>query len=123
KKRGALSAEEVNWSLGAYTPLKEIESKFNVELPSPAAVAPNQPWPHKKVYAYWLVLLVAAFLVGLIALVAAPRATVFTQSYTLQPSPTPTPAASPATPDADGGAEKAQVIFTDPIPLRGRRNI
>src|SRR5438270_2571090 len=123
KKRGALSAEEVNWSLGAYTPLKEIESKFNVELPSPATVAPNQPWPHKQVYAYWLVLLVAAFFVGLLALVAAPRATVFTQSYTLQPTPQPSPTASPAPADADAGSAKAQVIFPDPIPLRGRRNI
>jgi hypothetical protein len=119
-KRAALQSEEVNWSLGAYTPLKEIERKFNVSLPSPTTVAPNQPWPHKKIYAYWGLLLVAAFFVGLFALVAAPRATVFTQSYTLQPNPTPTPG---ATPDADSGAEKAQVIFTDPIPLRGRRNI
>jgi len=126
-RRGALQAEEVNWSLGAYTPLKEIERKFNVSLPTPTTVAPNQPWPHKKIYAYWLLLLVAAFFVGLFTLVFASRATVFTQSYTLQPTPTPTPA-SPALPgatptDADGGSEKAQVIFTDPISLRGRRNI
>jgi Zn finger protein HypA/HybF involved in hydrogenase expression len=122
-KRAALSAEEVNWSLGTYTPLKEIERKFNVNLPSPTTVAPNQPWPHRKIYAYWGLLLLAAFFVGLFALAAAPRATVFTQSYTLQPNPTPTPGATPAAPDADSGSEKAQVIFTDPIPLKGRRNI
>ncbi|HYY93734.1 MAG TPA: DUF4178 domain-containing protein [Pyrinomonadaceae bacterium] len=122
-RRGTLSAEEVNWSLGAYTPLKEIERKFNVSLPKPTTVAPNQPWPHKKIYAYWGLLLVAAFFAGLVALATAPRATVFTQNYTFQPNPTPTPGATPASPDADSGSEKTQVVFTDPLPLKGRRNI
>ena len=121
----AIQAEEVNWSLGTYTPLKEIERKFSVNLPSPSTVAPNQPWPHKKIYGYWLALTVAALFVGLLALAAAPRATVFTQTYTLQPTPTPTPGPSPgaAPADADAGPEKTQVIFTDPIQLRGHRNI
>jgi DNA-directed RNA polymerase subunit RPC12/RpoP len=121
--RGALHAEEVNWSLGTYTPLKEIERQFNVSLPRPTTVAPNQPWPHQKIYAYWGLLLVAAFFVGLVALAAAPRATVFTQNYTFQPNPTPTPGATPAPADADAGSEKTQVVFTDPLPLKGRRNI
>src|ERR671933_70196 len=100
----AIQAEEVNWSLGTYTPLKEIERKFSVNLPSPSTVAPNQPWPHTKIYGYWLALTVAALLVGLLTLAAAPRATVFTQSYTLQPTPTPTPGATPGAPPADADA-------------------
>jgi uncharacterized Zn finger protein (UPF0148 family) len=119
-RRGVVYAQEVNWSLGAYTPLKEIERKFKVSLPRPTTVAPNQPWPHKRIYLYWLALLVAAFFVGLFALAAAPRSNVFTQSYTFQPNPTPTPG---ATPDPEAGNEKTQVVFSDPITLKGRRNV
>jgi hypothetical protein len=126
-RRAALQSEEVNWSLGEYTPLKEIERKFAVKLPTPTTVAPNQPWPHKKIYRYWGVLLLVAIFAGLFMLATAPRATVFTQSYTLQPTPTPTPgtpeAAQAAQDAAENGNAKTQVIFTDPLPLRGRRNI
>jgi DNA-directed RNA polymerase subunit RPC12/RpoP len=151
-------AEEINWSLGAYVPLKEIERKFGVNLPSPHTVAPNQVWPHKKIYVYWLALMAVALLAGLFTLATGSRTTVFTQSYVLQPTPTPTPTpaqtfalptprpgasaselveyerlkaaqasaarlnAAPPTTD-DNGSEKTQVIFTEPIQLRGRRNI
>jgi hypothetical protein len=43
---------EVNWSLGTYVPRKEIEKKFNVKLPSPSNVAPNQPFLYKSIYPY-----------------------------------------------------------------------
>ena len=153
---GQISAEEINWSLGAYTPVKEIERKFGVDLPSPKTVAPNQPWLHKKVYAYWALLSVAAVALGLFFMVTAPRRTVFEKTYTLQPQATPTPAAALPAPrpgasaaeiqeavrqriaqaqaaaaaaqaapgaEADGGNEKTQVIFTDPIQLGGGRNL
>ena len=122
---GQISAEEINWSLGVYTPLKEIERKFSVDLPSPKTVAPNQPWPHKKVYAYWALLTLAALALGLFTLVSAPRKTVFEQTYSLQaqpvasPSPLPGVAAAPE----ESGNEKTQVIFTDPINLTGGRNL
>jgi DNA-directed RNA polymerase subunit RPC12/RpoP len=126
KKKGAIEAEEINWSLGTYTPVKEIERKFGVSLASPSTVAPNQPWPNKKIYGYWALLMVIACAVGLFTLATAPRKTVFTQVYTLQPTPTPTPAPptlTPAPPPAEAGTEKTQVIFTDPISLDGWRNI
>ena len=154
-RRGALAAEEINWSLGAYTPVREIERKFGVDLASPSTVAPNQPWPHKKIYAYWALLMLAAFGLGLFTLVTAPRKTVFSQTYTLQaqaaapggapasaiPPPRPgataaelqeyarlrvaqaTAAAQGAQAAAEGGAEKAQVIFTEPIQIAGGRNL
>jgi ribosomal protein S27AE len=151
-KRGALQSEEVNWSLGTYTRLKEIERKFNVDLPSPHTVAPNQPWPNKKIYAYWALFMFAALFVGLAMFVVAPRARVFSQTYTLTPAAPPTPAQASALPtprpgappeeiqtyeqlraampdpaaqgaDASAPGEKTQVIFTDPIELRGGRNI
>ncbi|MDT7781027.1 MAG: hypothetical protein QOC99_3539 [Acidobacteriota bacterium] len=132
RKKGAISSEEINWSLGIYTPIKEIERKFGVNLASPSTVAPNQPWPNKKIYGYWALLMVAAFFLGLFTLATAPRKTVFTQTYTLQPTPSPAqpttqptaqPTLTPAPPTADAGTEKTQVIFTEPIPLDGHRNI
>ncbi|MDT7808514.1 MAG: hypothetical protein QOJ70_2327 [Acidobacteriota bacterium] len=126
-KRGAISAEEINWSLGTYTPVKEIERKFKVDLASPHTVAPNQPWPHKKIYGYWALLLVVAIVVGFLTLVVAPRKNVFNQSYLLQATPTPAPspavAAQTPQPADESGAEKTQVIFTDPIELNARRNV
>jgi DNA-directed RNA polymerase subunit RPC12/RpoP len=123
-----LQSEEVNWSLGTYTPLKEIERKFGVSLPRPTTVAPNQPWPHRKIYGYWLALLVATLFVGVFMFVASPRTPVFSQAYTLQPTPTPTPGTPEAAQAAQDAAEngpnvKTQVIFTNPLPIRGRRNI
>lgn len=115
---GAVAAEEINWSLGAYTPVKEIERKFGVDLPSPKTVAPNQPWGHKKVYGYWALFMVVAVALGMFFMVTAPRKVIFQQTYTLQPPSAAAPAA-----DADGGNEKTQVIFTDPIPLVGGRNL
>src|ERR1051325_9834801 len=77
---GQIEAEEINWSLGTDPPLKEIEKKFGVDLPSPRAVAPNQPWPHKKIYKYWGLLMLAAFALGLFFIVTAPHKTVFEQT-------------------------------------------
>jgi len=156
RKKGELTAEEINWSLGTYTPVKEIEGKFGVRLASPHAVAPNQPWKHKQIYGYWALLVVAAVGLGLFVFVTAPRKTVFDQTYTLQGGPasaaaaaspfavpTPRPGASAAEmreymrlrvaqaagasqaaqAQAESGAERTQVIFTDPIELGGGRNL
>lgn len=128
KSKGAIEAQEVNWSLGEYVSLKEIERKFGVKLKSPSTVAPNQPFPNKKIYGYWAALLVAAIFVGLFVMVTGSRKTVFTQSYALQPTPKPTPAAvttpNAAPPEADpDAAENTQVIFAGPIELKERRNI
>lgn len=152
-RRGVISAEEINWSLGTYTPLKEIERKFGVDLTKPRTVAPNQPWTHKKIYAYWALLLLAALGVGFFTMVLSPRKVVFDQTYTLKAQSSPTPASALPTPrpgasaaelqeairqrvaqaqaaaaqaaqaTADGGTEKTQVIFTDPLELAGGRNI
>ncbi|HEV7889370.1 MAG TPA: DUF4178 domain-containing protein [Pyrinomonadaceae bacterium] len=116
-RNAALQSEEVNWSLGTYTPLKEVEKKFNVNLPSPHTVAPNQPWKSGKIYGYWAAFLVVAIFIGIFMFISAPRARVFSQVYTLTPQASPTPA-----PGEDAN-EKMQVIFTDPLELHGGRNI
>ncbi|HEX8283849.1 MAG TPA: DUF4178 domain-containing protein [Pyrinomonadaceae bacterium] len=110
KRKGTLSAEEINWSLGAYTPFKEIERKFGVDLAKPRTVAPNQPWAHKKIYAYWALLMLAALGVGLFTLALAPRKVVFDQTYTLreQAQASPTPAFAVPTPRPGASAAELQ---------------
>ena len=142
RKPGELQAEEVNWSLGTYVPVKEIRQKFNAELPPPHTVAPNQPFRHKAVYTYWLLLAFVALLVGAFALVTSPRTRVFEATYNLQPQPSATPTPPPGASRSElseyferqrqqlqnltrnaAGSDGTQVIFTDAFELRGRQNI
>ena len=54
------------------------------------AVAPNQPWKNGKIYGYWAAFMVVAIFLGIFMFIAAPRARVFSQSYTLTPQASPT---------------------------------
>jgi uncharacterized protein DUF4178 len=101
---------EINWSLGTYVPIKEVEKAFGVSgLARPSNVAPNQPFLHKGVYKYWLILLPVLLALGIVmAIIASANQRVMTATYQF-----------PALPNADG----TQVIFSDPFELRGQRNI
>lgn len=104
---GALAAEEVNWSLGTYVPVKEIKRKFNVRLPRPQGVAPNQPFKHKGIYPYWLLLVFLALLFGTVMLVTGSRTTVFDATYTLRgeaAEPSSSPVRVPPTPPPRGAS-------------------
>jgi hypothetical protein len=111
KNRRASVAEtgEVNWSLGAYLDRREVEKTFGVSgLPRPSTVAPNQVFPHKKIYKYWLMMLALVIFFGLIIFATGSNRKVYEQTFQLQP---------PAE------AQKPQVVFTDPVDIRGRQNI
>ncbi|HKV38059.1 MAG TPA: DUF4178 domain-containing protein, partial [Blastocatellia bacterium] len=100
---------EINWSLGTYVTPKTVEKAFGISgLPKPGKPAPNQEFPHKKVYSYWGLTMLVALVLGLIVGTAAPERTVFQQTYTLEPL-------------ANGSA--TQTIFTDPIQLKSSLNI
>src|SRR5688572_6479731 len=101
---------EINWSLGTYLPVAEVEKTFGLKgLLSPSTVAPNQPYPHKWVYKYWGIFLVVAVLAGLVSVIASGSTRqVFSQHITLA-----------ALPNADG----TQVYFSEPFELAGRSNI
>jgi hypothetical protein len=142
---GELQAEEVNWSLGTYLPVKEVKRKFGVDLPSTQGVAPNQPFRHKSIYGYWLLLLFLALVVGVYVMVTGPRRTVYTETFRLQPQATPGASTLPTPPPGLSGAalqqfneqirrqlqnvavpparEGTQVIFTEQFELEGRRNV
>jgi hypothetical protein len=101
---------EINWSLGTYIEVPQIEKAFSVSgLPRPSGVAPNQPYKHWWVYKYWLAFIVLTLLVGFVTLVlSGSTKQVFSQTVTLAPLP-----------NADG----TQVFFSEPFQLDGRRNI
>jgi hypothetical protein len=101
---------EINWSLGTYIEVPQIEKAFNVTgLPRPSGVAPNQPYKHKWVYKYWLLFLAVLLLVGFLMLVVSgSEKEVFNQTVTLQPL---------------ANADATYVFFSEPFELAGRRNI
>lgn len=101
---------EVNWSLGTYVPVADVEKAFNVQnLPRPFNVAPNQPFPHKDLYKYGFGLLGLLILVSLIMLpFTSGSRTAKTQSFTLPPMANP---------------QAAQIVFSEPFELKANRNV
>ena len=58
--------KEVNWSLGTYLPVKEVEKAFDIKgLPKPWNVAPNQPFPSGNLIKYGFLLLGLLLIVGI----------------------------------------------------------
>src|SRR5215213_8165674 len=78
---------EINWSLGTYVPVPQIEKAFSVTgLPRPSGVAPNQPYKHWWVYKYWLGFMGLLLVVGVLAAVfSGSTKEMFRQTVTLQP--------------------------------------
>jgi lysine biosynthesis protein LysW len=102
---------EINWSLGTYLPAAEVQKAFGLtSVPSPAlsGVAPNQPFPYKRVYLDWALLFAAAVVLLFIVLAINPRRTVFEQTFQV---------------DRTRDPEKPQVEFTEPFDLRARENL
>ncbi len=101
---------EINWSLGTYVTPAQIEKSFGLSgLTRPSGIAPNQPYRHKWIYKYWIILILAALLVSFAVFITSGSSKeVFSQSVTLQPLP-----------NEDG----TQVFFSEPFELAGRRNI
>ena len=110
KKKKKLKTGEINWSLGTYLPVAQVEKTFNLSgLPHPSTVGPNQPYLHKWIYKYWLLLVGVLIFAGLVAfLMSGTSREVLSQNVTLSPLPNP-----------DG----TQVWFSEPFELAGRRNI
>jgi hypothetical protein len=101
---------EINWSLGTYVTVPQIEKAFSVSgLPRPTTIAPNQPYKNWWVYKYWIAFIVIILLAGFFTfVVSGSTSEAFSQSVTLAPLP-----------NADG----TQVYFSQPFELKGRRNI
>lgn len=110
-KKQASSTGEINWSLGTYVPVKDVEKAFNVQdLPKPYNIAPNQPFPHKWIYKYWLAFLPILLVVALITtIIGGSSSKVATYDFTLQPL---------------ANEDATQTVFAEQqIELLSRRNI
>lgn len=105
-----LSTSEINWSLGTYMTVKQVEKAFSISgLPRPSNVAPNQPYKYGWIYKYWLVFLFITLLAGFVSfIVSGSTKDVFSQTINFA-----------ALPNEDG----TQVFFSEPFQLEGRRNI
>src|ERR1043165_6463087 len=103
-------AGEINWSLGTYVTVKQIEKAFSVKgLPRPSNIAPNQPYKYGWIYKYWLIFVLLTLLVGFVTFViSGSTRQVFSQTVSFAPLP-----------NEDG----TQVSFSEPFQLEGRRNI
>ncbi len=109
-KKKKLRTGEINWSLGTYLPVREIEKTFNLKgIPRPSLVGPNQPYNHKWIYKYWLLFIGVLIFAGFFGFLAyGTSREVYSNNVTL------TPLANP-----DG----TQVYFSEPFELAARRNI
>ena len=109
KKVRSAPTGEINWSLGTFLKHAEVEKAFGIKgIPRTSKIAPNQLFPHKKIYKIWGLLLLVTFVLGMIFLATGSRTKVFDQTYALQPV---------------ANSEGTQVIFSEPFQLKGRQNI
>jgi hypothetical protein len=104
---------EINWSLGTYLPVDDVEKAFGVKgLPRPGwdQVAPNQVFPHKRIYLYWLLVVAAAVVLFILVNAVNPGRKVFEKNYMVQ---------------VNNNQAHPQVIFDekDTFPLHGWHNV
>jgi hypothetical protein len=102
---------EVNWSLGKYISVAEVEKAFGVTgLPRPgfSNVAPNQPFLYTKMYLFWGLFAGLSLLMFVIVCGLNPGKKVFEKTF-----------------DVTGGntAQSAQVVFSEHFDLSGWKNV
>ncbi|HKP85088.1 MAG TPA: DUF4178 domain-containing protein [Blastocatellia bacterium] len=100
---------EINWSLGTYMKRGDVEKAFGITgLPRASKVAPNQPYPHKSIYKYWILLLVATLVFAGFVMSTGANRKVFEQTYQLEPLK---------------NLDDSQVRFSEPFELKARQNV
>jgi Zn finger protein HypA/HybF involved in hydrogenase expression len=105
-----ITGSEVNWSIGTYTPVADIEKAFGIiDLPKPWNVAPNQPfggWFYVK-YGFamlGILLIISIFMIPF----TGNTAIVMSESVTLQPPVAPA---------------VSQIAFSQPFEIKANRNV
>jgi hypothetical protein len=100
---------EINWSLGTYLTVDEIERAFKlVDLKRPTTIGPNQPFRHRRIYWAWGALVLVALLAGAIFFGSGARQTVYDQQHAVVPVANTT---------------ETRVIFDGPLAIAANRNI
>ncbi len=105
-----MSSLEMNWSVGTYMPVADVEKIFGVtDLPKPWGVGPNQPFSGSFYYTWGLLPLLALFVVAVIMLpIGGITKTVTSQELILPPST---------------GDKVPQVVFSQPFDIKSNGNI
>jgi len=108
---------EIQWSLGEYLPRAEVLRRLGLDgvRSTPQGVAPNEPFRHAGAAGAFFKLLLAALAAAVVVLVLADNRVVASQRFAIE---VPAAAAAEASPGAQG-----QVVFTEPFPLAGRKNV
>ena len=87
----------------------EVESTFGINgLPRASKIAPNQLFPHKGIYKYWLLLLAVALVVGIGIIATGSHRQVFSTSYAFEAMKT---------------ADDTPTRFSEPFELKARQNV
>jgi hypothetical protein len=100
---------EINWSLGNYLLAPDVAKAFGLPgLPKPWKIAPNQPFPHRKIYEHWLLFAFLALVLGFVLLFQGSRQPVMRQTYQLDPVKV---------------GEESLIRFSEPFALKSRENV
>ena len=105
------TANEINWSLGTYKTVAEIEAAFAVSNlpPTYSNVAPNQPFTGGFYIKYGLAMLALLCAIAIFMIpIGGSTSTVLSQSIVLQPT---------------ANADAPQTVFSQPFDLKGNRNV
>jgi hypothetical protein len=104
------SQNELNWSVGTYVPVADVEKAFGVSgIAKPWGVAPNQPFTGQFYYTWALLPLIALLLVAAVMLpLSGLPNTALSQDITLQPL---------------ANAQATQTAFSQPFDLKANRNV
>lgn len=104
------TSDEINWSIGRYIPVKEIEKAFGVtDLPKPWGIAPNQPFTGSFYYTWGalpllLLIVLAIFMLPFTGITN----TVLSQDIVLPPM---------------ASQSQPQTAFSQPFDLKANRNV
>lgn len=106
-----LTQKEINWSLGHYLRVSEVEKAFGVkDLPKPANVAPNQPFTGDFYIKWGLASLAILILISLLMIpLTGSSKVVFSETVTLRPFSLT--------------SSSSQVVFSKPFNIEANRNI
>ncbi|MCA9115882.1 MAG: DUF4178 domain-containing protein, partial [Planctomycetaceae bacterium] len=84
KEQDTQPGTEVNYTLSTYLPVEHVREAFGIEqLPQPKYIAPNQPYPNKRMYLAGVGVLAAAILVVMLIYSSASRRQVYQESFPL----------------------------------------
>jgi len=109
-----ISPNEINWSLGTYMPVADVEKAFGIsDLPKPWSVAPNQPFTGRFYYTWGMLPLIGLLLVAIVMLpMTSITRTAKNQQIVLPEFTAPPPTGGPG-----------QIQFSEPFDIKANSNV